>query len=782
MGAADRRVPAAEVVNHFERANIYHSVIGSGPAQRSGRRRGPRRRTGLLDERDVKRAVGTYVPPACHGEAAEALTTDHLVALVGARGLGKQTGAIALLHEKTPKPLLRLSPASTPDDLARHAYRKGRGYLVADQAEDGRYPDFDWHRVRDAVRGAGAFLVVTRREPIGADVEKLTAIAWARPPLEAVVRAHLDGTGAGELHAALPPDATMTEAAGAAARVAAGVSVGEAVRGLERSAADVVRGWFDAGPGRQDVLEVTAAAFGAELSAAELAARREALGRHVPDDGREAAGPVARLVTAEGVFADPRYAGLVLAELRARQPGAFWPAVSAWLTEILETSGADVSIAFGLAGLSKVDADAVGRTYLEPWSAGRLGWAGQTTAAFAVWAMALDGRSRSAALQAVRGWASGSTAQRQTAALALSGELGAQFPAEAVQELRELLTGSDESAPDALGALFATLTAEGDGGELVVDLLTELGDDDARTRSTVAVLTARSAKDDELAISTLLGTRPDLAAAAGKLAAPLLADARLRGEGLHAAIAAGRHLKPADSAEFERAAAGPGPVRARPRPPAADGSGAEFAESPGDSGAGGAGGHPGDGPGRPEPGYPVTDRTRLKPRSGLSLRRARRLPEPGPDEVLVFHTGTGCRTDPGGRGRRRLVRRAGEITVVDRAAGRLVPVVVAIASAGPVPFRLVAGFSCTVTDPALVAASRVTDAGRRIRAHLSDDHRLGELGRDRRPSELDGVRRDVVARVRAFLLLRPLAIPGVEAKLTSLDLFAPKHPTENEHD
>lgn len=752
----------ADAVINFEKAYISHSVIGSATTRPPGRRRKRRRQTGLLDEHDVKGAVAMYVSPACHAKAAAKLGVEHVVLLEGERGLGKQTAAIALLREKTPKPLRRLSPASTVKDLCEYRYQPGRGYLVADHvgAEGSRHADFDWHLVRDAVRRVGAFLVVTRRKPV-VDVDSVKVVAWAWPPLEDVVRSHV-GEAAAEVLAALPADCTMTEVAGVAARLADGEPVDEAVRGLGRTAAEVVRTWFEAGPGRQDLVEVTALAFGAGLTGEEFEARRTALDRHLPPGDRTSTATATRLVTgAPGTraFADPRYGEHVLAELNARQSKSFWAGVVAWLAEIVETTGADVAVAFGLAQLSEVDLGTVETGCLDPWSAGALGWSGQTTAAFVVWAMALEERTRSAALGVVRGWAGGSAVQRQTAALALAGELGAQFPAEAVAELKKMVERgrSDDAVTDALGTLFGVLTAEKDGGGgLVLELLADLGRGpaprDAVSRTTRAVLTAWNPEDDELALGALLREDPALAEAVGKVAAPLLADPRFRGDVLRATAAAAQNLKEGDLKEFVQALEGAAEPVATPDP--------EPPPPPIRADTG-------------ERGYPITGVIRV------GERRRRRLPGLEPHEVLVFHTGDGCVADPGGRARARLLRRADVVTVVDRTVARFVPVVVPIPSAGPAPFHLVAGFACTATDPARVAREGVDAAGL-IRGHLRRHHRLLELGRGCGPRETGQVRRDALARVRALLDVRPLDLPGVDVRLTSVDLFAPPSPAKEE--
>jgi hypothetical protein len=737
-----------------------------------GTRGRPRRETGTLDDRDIAAAIGRHVRAPRHQAAWDALGTNHLVLLEGRRGLGKRASAIALLRERTSGPLTVLSPASTTRELAEHEYEEGHGYLVVDQDADGApHPNFAWHTVRDKVHAARAFLVVTRREPVGDDVEMVTAVPWEPPPLADVVRAHLPGDeeNAAGLAAALPRDCTMTEVVKAAARVAAGEPVPAAVRHLRTSVVDVVRAWFDAGPSPRALLEVTALAFSTDTPGDALAARVAALAARVPGDGAAAEGLVVTRPSGARAFADPRYRDPVLAELSARHPRSYWDELAAWLVEIV-AAGADLSVAFGLAGLAKADRRTVEDTYLEPWSSGRLGWSGQTTAAFTVWAMCLDEDSVSTALRIVRGWVRGTPAQRQTAALALSGELGVRFPAEAVAELRGLLA-AEPDASGALGTLFGTLSAEGEDGTVVLAPLAVLLDDvttgsapaherDAVKRSVLSALSATNATDGEPALSSFLRGRPDRGDLVSDLLAPLLTDEEYVTDTFAAMTDVFADLKPEEIRAVGPAighrARHPAPMRARtgPVPP-------RLLDDEPDEGA------------RP---YPIVARHGTERR-----RRVRGLPSREPHEVLVFHVDGHHVADPG-RGRRfRLLSKASHVSVVDVTARRTVRVAVALRGAAAEPFVAVVRFACTVVDPVLVARAGVADAERRLHDHLCAHRRLLVAARAHRPRDVDVVRECVAARVRAYLDVRPVDWPGLTAELTHVDVLAPPEEDDDVH-
>lgn len=780
----------ADVINNFYGIVFAENSIFGGANALPRKRR--RRETGLLDQRDIDLAVRHYVQAPRHPEAAQTLGEDHLVIIEGKRGLGKRAAAIALLGERTAGPLIVLSPASTMRELARRKYEAGNGYLVVDQVDSKRRPnaDFAWHTVRDAVREAGAFLVVTRREPVGTDVEIVKAFRWEQPPLADVVHAHLAGAehdvDEHEVEAALPAGSSMTDIAKVTARVAAGDTMPDALRCLDNAAVDVVRAWFDADRSQQEILEVTALVFSTDVTREEFAARRAALGAHLSIDGRTQSpdSPNSLVVTGPSgtpAFAEARYRDQVLAELNTRQPRSFWDGVSAWLEEIVP-KGADLSVAFGLSGLAKVDPSMTESSYLEPWSTGALGWNGQTTAAFVVWAMCLDELSVSTALRIVRDWVRGSAVQRQTAALALSGELGVRFPTEAMHELRRLLaqspTAGDDTYPDAFGTLFGVLEAEGDDGAVVLELLARLVDDTAEnrlpphtkdlvSRSVLAALTAHNETDDEPALSSFLRDQPDRVDLISTLTAPLLVNPTFLNDALRSVLAGVADLKADEIRRVTQSlteavatvqATKPGAATVPEEPPALPA--------------------PTEDPDNNDSRYPIVVRRRIErharvPMPQWARRRTDRLLVPDAHEALVFHVDGDCVKDPGRRRRSHMVARATHVSLVDMTTKRPVRLSIAIRSAADVPFIARIGFACTVVDPVRVAQEGTDDARQRLRDHLCSHHPLAELGREHHPDDVDHVRRDVQARVRAFLSVRPVSWPGLDVELTTVEVLAP---------
>jgi hypothetical protein len=121
--------------------------------------------------------------------------------------------------------------------------------------------------------------------------------------------------------------------------------------------------------------------------------------------------------------------------------------------------------------------DEVEKSYLHPWATGERAWAGQRTAVYVLWLMSRDDSLSPVALRITTDWVNtGDPACQWTAAAALSGELGAAYPAEAAARLWHLV-GQWRDVPTkavmALANLFATLAKEQDGKEAhqVLELL-----------------------------------------------------------------------------------------------------------------------------------------------------------------------------------------------------------------------------------------------------------------------------------------------------------------------
>jgi hypothetical protein len=501
---------ASVTQNFYGTVNAEAGTFGLGTAGSTRRKAA----TGKLSSADIATHLDHYVPPGPFKGAVEALTEDHVVALVGSSGIGKRTGAIALLHEVTSGPLAVLSPSSTLAELAERPYKAGFGYVVGDRFDEGlntEVTDFTWRTVRDQLLAANAYLVVTTTTtPRGLLPESVQHITWERPSLPDLLREYLahvaEDQTIGEAIAKVPPECPMSDIVQIAARVAQGDNVETATRQvLDQTGRRFVQAWFEQDRTRREILEVTVLAFllgaserafealldqlerslaasmpvaTAETATAEhsspatevLPQRR---GERTHGNGlislqRTVGGGLSRRVL---TFTEDSYRGHVLAQLWDRYDNAFWDAVEVWLDELVASNEPQHSVAVGLALLSYVAFDEVDRSLLHHWSDGYLGWQGQSTAALTLWWMCLDEELAPVALRTATRWISyGSTAQRWTAAVTFTGELGVRYPTDAVRRLWQLVAQDNnlsEPAAAALARLFATLTDRGEDASVV---------------------------------------------------------------------------------------------------------------------------------------------------------------------------------------------------------------------------------------------------------------------------------------------------------------------------
>ncbi|GLZ34478.1 hypothetical protein Lesp02_66650 [Lentzea sp. NBRC 105346] len=759
------------VHNEFH-ADVHANHAGFGAGGTGGPER-PRRITGRLTEPDIERIREHNVAPACQAEAVQALAIHHVIIIEGPRGIGKRAGAVVALRDRTTGPLVVLDPMCTPRDLATHEYQAGTGYLVSGHVDTGREPgtEHGWLVVRNAVRDAGAYLVVTR--PTGARVEDIPSVRWERPPLDEVVRAHLAGAeqAVDELLAALPADCALRDIARLAERIVAGDPVAVALQYLGIAPADRVRAWFDTGPSEREILEITAAAFHSGCTRIEFDSVTAGLLARFPGAADMQRGPGPDIVvmdpeTGTHLLIEAKYRKRVLAELNDRQPEVWWRDVRAWLADTVRQEE-NLSIAGALALLAESDVAVVERSYLEPWSQGTLGRSGQVTAVFTLWHMCFTPALVPVALRVVRGWAShGSREQRRTAALALSGELGVRFPGEAVRGILALLEqgpeADEKTYADALAALFAVLQQENEDGAIVFGQLRDLaeqGDRDQALRCALAVLNIHNGPDGEPSISGLLRDQPEHADLVGGLWRELMDDDRFRHEAMNALLDGLGPLTPEQKGRVQGGLATPDSVVGRapdvprdvPPPPPEE---------------------------EPRP-YPVVTQRTLDPvrprrfRFGKGRRVRDELPRPAAHEALVFHVDGDHVADTGRLGPDDdVVVRATHVSVVDVRPDTPIEVRVAIRSAQADPFIALIRFTCSVEDPALVVKDGL-DARKRLHAGISHHQPLFELGLCHPLSRRAEVRRAVSAQLRALFEVSPVVLPGMRAALAGVELVTP---------
>ncbi|MEV7549152.1 hypothetical protein AB0N89_05960 [Amycolatopsis sp. NPDC089917] len=486
----------AETVNNVQtylspsKMFIENALFGVDNRTSSSRARA----TGRVTEQDIAEAITAYAVPDCYPMASKALKNENAVVLHGPADVGKRASAIVLLRERTDGPLILLSPQLRLADLGDRDYDQGSGYALVDHiaVPSTSEQEFEWRVVRERLVKAGAYLVVTTTTAPPLPIAAVQHVGWKPPQPDDVLAkrtsAPLSEDDLDTLTKALAGSIRMRDVVELAARLADGESMVNAVGHLDQTARSKVNAWFDRRPSRRQIAEVTALAFALgsddRLFESVLASLERHLLTHMPepesteDVPQEISLPqrrhqltgedsliVRRTVTSELgqrtelAFASNSLHRHVLAVLWERMEVAFWDAVRDWLNRMAVL---DVGVGFGLARLAEV-AFAEVRTLLEPWSRGDRGLRGQWVAILVLSTMAVSNELAPAALQTSTRWInSGNAAQRWTAAVAFSGDLGRRFPHEAMNRLWQLCTQPHTSSGDpsfALARLFSSLAS-----------------------------------------------------------------------------------------------------------------------------------------------------------------------------------------------------------------------------------------------------------------------------------------------------------------------------------
>ncbi|MFI6339130.1 hypothetical protein [Streptomyces sp. NPDC050535] len=560
----------------------HFGIGGPGGADNPNARRTA---VGRLDAGEADTILESYVEPPCFDEAVADLDRDSVVVLVGPPGVGKRSGAVALLNAVADgTEYVVLSPGRSLDELAtgRPAFEKGVGYVLLDRMNEGSSgtADFDWRRVRDAVRDQEAHLVVTTVHTIrGKPPESVRHVPWSAPDLADVLRLRLRkagcaGTVVEEAVELLPAECLIAEVTAAAARIARGADPAGVWREYGSSAAQPVREWFAVERSLQETAEVTVLAFAIGAGYREFESWQERLEPRIapafpafPEATQPAAaqsagaqpavdrrrsltrnllaateeqkhGALTRTVL---VFPSPQYRQWVLEELWTNHSKAYWDGVQDWLTELIliPGTGLHLSVASGLALLARPAFDEVAESYLEPWAHGEAGPAGQSMATLVLCWMCLDENLDATALTLARSWVlSRDPGLRSTAVAAFGGELGVRFPTDAVKLLWHLISrrsGQSEEAMFALADLVAVLAeCREDGGVVFRALAHRLG---VQRRTTVATQLRENTFDAVLAVlrvgdlrtgqpvcATLMERQPQLIGKLGELWAGVLCN------------------------------------------------------------------------------------------------------------------------------------------------------------------------------------------------------------------------------------------------------------------
>lgn len=462
---------------------------------------GLRRRTGPLDEREIIDMLRFYVPPSSFSTALDGLTSDGIVVLEGAEGIGKRAGALALLRKLDDScSIVGLPPTMTLPQLADHSFTPGAGYLLQDWNISTRLGDaveFDLQQLRRKLKEVSVSLIATTTRNLQSPTLRQIAVRWEPPDAQELLQRavlerfdDIDDLLREQLSHRYSGTRSPRGIVAFADRVErAGGGRDDLARILDDSERSAVANWFDGTPTVKDVLFITTLAFVHGVaehhfeSALAALARSYAASRSVPVAGSKLAtenddrpadepfeqtrnwhtscGPLARVQlddSDDGVrrvaFEAIIYRERVLNELWSRYGPDLWKPVGAWLCEIVTDADRDrqLSISLGLALLAQTARRYVRDDYLEPWAEGDQ--AQRLVAAFTVWWLARGEATAPFALAIATEWAAGrNDRKRITATLCLAGEPGLRYPGEALRWLWHLATGSTSAAIPARKAI-----------------------------------------------------------------------------------------------------------------------------------------------------------------------------------------------------------------------------------------------------------------------------------------------------------------------------------------
>ncbi|MEU2661371.1 hypothetical protein [Micromonospora sp. NPDC007220] len=553
-----------------------------------GSSRRPAAATGPMRPEDVRHALRCYLrPPEAFRKARDVLNRCGMVVLCGPDGIGKYTGAIALLHEVASDqiPPTNISPALSLTELARLKFGNAGGYIVRDQLRDGEasaVQQFEVQRLTAALRGQAHLVITTNLgvRPRGPMADLM--VDWAAPdPVRlfdkwlAEMPGEVCNTPAFEqLRQHVRTLICPRDVLKVVELLADGPE--QALAGLRSSEQERVAAWFDREPSVDEVLGVAALTFAAgtpeptyeflldrlkalyrqrngPVPAARVETGAAAVGTVMPQSRRrdrndsliavdnrkqlnldgEAAG---RSVS----FAQPGMQELVLRQLHDRYGYELWAPLRDWLDEVAARppSSLHIRLGIGMALYSTLSFQEVGHAILDRWADGTA--PERLAAASTLSWIGLDGRNASAALGITKRWAQNSGQRRATtAASALGGPLGARYSSDALRWLWALAMRSVSIrmvACAALGMLFATAVEDPDTTRRVLKFLQiqlrrslEPGSRQRDRRATfetvLNVLSARQEPTDALVAATVIRQDQRNAARLGSLWGELFCSA-----------------------------------------------------------------------------------------------------------------------------------------------------------------------------------------------------------------------------------------------------------------
>lgn len=166
---------------------------------------------------------------------------------------------------------------------------------------------------------------------------------------------------------------------------------------------------------------------------------------------------------------------------------------------------------------------------------------------------------------------------------------------------------------------------------------------------------------------------------------------------------------------------------------------------------------------------------------GPRIRKSGDLPSASAHEAIVYKSGGAYFVDDG---RSRLsddhIVSATNISVVDMREEAPVTVSAQIPSAGAAEFTIRATFLCTVRRPEDVVDAGLIDIAEPLRQYLVRHQPLFHVGEEFELDQINIVRRNVTAEVKAYVSVRPPWFRGVEVALGSVQVMTPSEVIEFE--
>jgi hypothetical protein len=159
---------------------------------------------------------------------------------------------------------------------------------------------------------------------------------------------------------------------------------------------------------------------------------------------------------------------------------------------------------------------------------------------------------------------------------------------------------------------------------------------------------------------------------------------------------------------------------------------------------------------------------------GPRSRQASDIPLPNPHEAVVYKSGGIYVVDDG---RSRLdddhIRNATNITVINVRVKEPISALLPIPAARGAEFTVRVTFLCTVRKPEVVLDAGLMDMETLLVQYLRQHQPLFHVGERSELGEVNEVRRDVNAAVRAYTTIRPPDYPGMDVEVGSVEVLTP---------